>query len=255
MKDTTSWGSVADWYHGHLEGENTYHSTVILPNLLRLLSIKKGESILDLACGQGFFARAFEKAGATVVASDISSELITIAKDLAAKESSKITYHVSPAHKLSFVKDSSLDAVSIVLAIQNIAEVKETFAEVKRALKPDGRFVIVMNHPAFRIPKATSWEFDPAGKMFRRIDQYLSEKKEKILMHPGKGNEETISFHRSLQYYSKLLANAGFAIAKLEEWISDKESQPGPRAKEENRMRKEIPLFLCFVALPLSKGE
>jgi hypothetical protein len=34
----------------------------------------------------------------------------------------------------------------------------------------------------------------------------------------------------------------------LEEWISNKKSQPGKRAKAENRSRKEIPLFLALRA-------
>ena len=32
----------------------------------------------------------------------------------------------------------------------------------------------------------------------------------------------------------------------MEEWISNKKSEPGKRAKAENRSRKEIPLFLAL---------
>ena len=64
MKNDTSWGGVAGWYHSLLEHEGgTYQKTVILPNILRLLNIARGEAILDLACGQGFFSREFHKKG------------------------------------------------------------------------------------------------------------------------------------------------------------------------------------------------
>jgi SAM-dependent methyltransferase len=128
-----------------------------------------------------------------------------------------------------------------------------TFTECARALKPGGRFIIVINHPAFRIPGRSSWEWDEKeAKQYRRLDAYMSEDQNKIDMTPGKSKVAdkrfTVSFHRPLQSYFKALAKAGFAVTRLEEWISHKESQKGPRAMEEDRMRKEMPLFLCLEA-------
>ena len=58
----TSWGGVADWYDSYLEtNPDSYQEKVIAPNLLRLIDIKKGMKILDLACGQGFFSRKFKE--------------------------------------------------------------------------------------------------------------------------------------------------------------------------------------------------
>ena len=243
----TSWGSVASWYDKHLEGPDTYHTKVILPNLSRLMDIKKGQTVLDLACGQGFFSKAFAEAGADVTGIDISPELIIKAKERAPQ----IRFTVSPADDLSSVETGSQDTVTLILAVQNIAEVKGVFAEVRRVLKQTGTFFIVMNHPAFRIPKRSSWEWDQQGKEYRRIDAYLSESRETIIMNPGGAKKEnTISFHRSLQYYSKLLQAAGFATIRIEEWISHRKSEKGPRSAEEDRTRKEIPLFLYLEMRP-----
>lgn len=89
MKDDnkkTSWGKVAEWYSDLLEKqEGTYQKDLILPNLLRLMEIKKGETILDLACGQGFFSREFLKSGAKVMGVDVSRELIHLARELTKK--------------------------------------------------------------------------------------------------------------------------------------------------------------------------
>jgi ubiquinone/menaquinone biosynthesis C-methylase UbiE len=245
MKKETSWGKVAEWYSNHVENPDSYHQQVVLPNLLRLMDIKKGTTILDLACGSGFFANEFFKAGAMVTGLDISSELVALAKQRFPKD---IHFNVAPAHKLQTIANSSVDMVTLVLAIQNIAEVKEMLAEVSRVLKPKGKMFVVMNHPVFRIPGGSSWGWDSdEKKQYRRIDEYLSEKKVPIVMHPGaKPNEKTISFHRPLQYYIKLMGNGGFAVTRLEEWISHKKSEPGPRQKEEDRMRKEIPLFMAL---------
>lgn len=246
MKDT-SWGGVAEWYDGLLENEDTYQAKVILPNLTRLLDIKKGDKILDLGCGQGFFARAFEGLGAEIKGVDIGDELINIARNKS-KHSKTITYYLAPSHKIGFIEDQSIDKIVIVLAIQNIEKMKETFDECKRVLKPGGKFLLVMNHPAFRIPKRSAWGFDEEKKVqYRRIDGYLSETKEEMEMHPGRERGPiTISFHRPLQVYFKSLQKAGFTVARLEEWDSHKKSEKGKRSVAENNARKEIPLFLCL---------
>lgn len=254
----TSWGKVAQWYKNLLEGEGTYQKEVILPNLLRNLGIKKGETVLDLACGPGFFADEFLKAGAKVVGADISQDLIDIAKQ---ETSPKIRYFTSAADDLSFLPDGSVDKAVIVLAIQNIENVQGVFKECGRVLRPGGKLFLVMNHPVFRIPKASSWGWDAErGIQYRRVDRYLSESKVKIQMHPSISSgrmlspkDYTISFHRPLQFYFKLLDKNNFCVRRLEEWISNRISDPGPRSQAENRSRKEIPLFLFLEAASHSK--
>lgn len=249
MKKDTSWGNVANWYDNLIEKtEGTFQKEVILPNLMRLLDPKKDEAILDLACGQGFFSREIVKKDARVTGVDISKELISIA---IAHSPSSINFHVSPADNLSFLAARSLDKIIIVLALQNIENYQGVIAECARILKPKGRLIIVLNHPAFRIPKATSWEYSETDHIqFRRVDRYMSEKRERIEMNPGdKGAKRfTVTFHRPLQVYFKALYKNNFKVARLEEWTSHKESKPGPRAFAENQARKEIPLFMTLDA-------
>jgi ubiquinone/menaquinone biosynthesis C-methylase UbiE len=269
----TSWNKSALWYDDLVESKGSYQVELILPNMLRLLDIKKGMTILDLACGQGLFSRVFADAGAKVIGVDAAKELIHIAK---AKKGSPIEYHIAEADKIPFVKDGSQDAVTIILSLQNIENMQGVLKESARALKSNGRLLMVLNHPAFRIPKASSWGWDGSalsidapekisrnapqtkekiekyGVQYRRVDRYLSESRVDILMHPGENTEEkTISFHRPLQIYMKALAKSGFAIARLEEWNSHRKSGRGTRQLAEDRARKEIPLFLFVEARKL----
>jgi len=248
MKKDTSWSAASDWYSTYLETEeDSYQRKVILPNLLRLLDIRKEMKILDIACGQGFFTRAFFEAGAHAAGADISKELIAEAKKLSPKA---IPFHVAPADALTFAKKGEYDAATIVLAVQNIENIADVFKEAARVLTPGGPLFMVMMHPAFRIPRGSSWDFDEENRIqFRRVDRYLSQSRTELLVHPGKEKSPvTVSYHRSLQDLSKALAKAGFAITKIEEWISHKESQKGPRQQAENTARKEIPLFLMLEA-------
>jgi hypothetical protein len=73
-------------------------------------------------------------------------------------------------------------------------------------------------------------------------------------MNPGKAARggapvTTWTFHRPIQAYVKACADAGLLIQALEEWPSLRQSEPGPRAQEENRARREIPMFLGLRAV------
>ncbi|MBI3632835.1 MAG: methyltransferase domain-containing protein [Candidatus Vogelbacteria bacterium] len=247
--NNTGWGNVASWYDDLIETGGNYQKDVILPDVLSILAIKKGEKVLDLACGQGFFSRAYQALDADVVGVDISKELINIAKNY----KDGIEYFASPADKLDFLKNSSIDKTTIILALQNISNVQAVFGECSRVLKKNGSLVFVLNHPAFRIPKESSWGFDEKRNVqYRIVDRYMSEFKIAINMHPGGQNSDfTSSFHRPLQYYFKALKGAGFAVRNLHELISNKESQPGVRAAAENTARKEIPLFMTIEAVKM----
>ena len=242
----TSWNKVSSWYDDLLKDDDSYQAKVIVPNLLRVLNLKKGENVYDLACGQGYFANIFAHEGANVVASDLSKNLIETAKK---NSKEKINFYITPAHRAQFLKDDSIDTIVIVLAIQNIENVGEVFAECNRILKKGGRIVLVLNHPSFRVPQGSDWYFEN-GVQSRLVSQYLSPSKIFIDMTPGekdpKKKIKTISFHRSLQDYVKIFNKNGFVISRLEEWISHKQSGVGPRQKAEDKARKEIPMFMCL---------
>ncbi len=251
---STSWGGVADWYDGVVEHQDSYQKTVVLPNLLRMMKIKSGDRIFDIACGQGFFARAFASAGAHVVASDISSELIAIAQKSSASE---IDFHVASANECEFIAAESIDTITIILALQNIERVAPVMSAAVRALRHGGKMFLVLNHPVFRNPGKSAWGWDEKTRtQFRRVDEYLTEKKQAMQMHPGADpTNVTFSFHRPLQLYVKHLARVGCAVTALEEWVSDRVSTKGARSAAENKSRAEIPLFMCIEATKLFEKQ
>ena len=278
MKKDTSWGKVAEWYDEVVEDADSYQKKVILPNILRIISPRSGLKVLDLACGQGFFSNEMAKVGAEVVGVDVSPELIKLAQKKQALRSTDIrpkanssglapsrsavsaepAFFSAPATDLSVLGEKKFAVAICILALQNIENISKVFKEVSRVLSPAGKFVIVLNHPSFRIPKKSSWGFDDSANIqYRRVDEYLSESRAEIEMNPGRksadeSEKKTISFHRPLQIYSKTLANAGFAISRIEEWTSHKSSQIGPRQIAEDRSRREIPLFMCLECVKIS---
>lgn len=257
----TSWGKEALWYDKLLEeNTDTYQSKVILPNLLRILNPKPNEVVVELGCGQGFFSRIIAKMGAKVLGIDIGAELVKIAEERAGREGlsgKQASFYTASADAVPMVADRSADAVIIILALQNMKNLAGVIAEVRRVLNQNGRVVLVLNHPAFRVIKNSDWGYDDkTNTQYRKVSKYLSQFEVSVDMHPGnkKINTTTKSFHRSLQDYMKVFAKEGLAITRIEEWISHKESERGPRQVAEDIARKEIPMFMC-VELKVMRGE
>lgn len=270
----THWGEVADWYDGVVNDDNSYQTKVIMPNLKRILlennKLKdlKGKKVIDVACGQGYFSEMIKNLGAEVIAFDLGSDLIKLAikndesknENLIDKIHNKsIKYYVADAQDFVNVlikeektfKKESYDIAICILALQNIENIKKVFDEVSKSLKVGGRFIFVINHPAFRIPQNSDWYFDNHKTLnARKVDMYMTETKIKMDMHPGQRNkklkEYTYSFHRPIQDYFKNLSNSGFVVDRLEEWISHKESEEGPKKAIEDKARKEFPMFVCI---------
>ena len=245
---STGWDNVAVWYDEYLKGDDTYQSQVILPNLLRVVDAQNGDRILDVASGQGYFARAFAQSGAQVVGIDASAELIDAAER--ASEGVKVAYKVGNAEKLDEVP-GVYDAAVCVLAFENMKNIPAVLSGVATALKDGGRFVVVMLHPAFRIPQHSDWTYSKEHDVqSRKVGKYLSEVAIPIELNPFKNKQQgnkkvtTTTYHRPLQWYMKAFKKSGFVISGLEEWISHKKSQSGPRQHAEDVARKEFPMFL-----------
>jgi len=248
---STVWDQAARWYDA-LVGDHgsDYQKDIIMPGAAMLMNLKKGDRVLDLACGQGVFSRYLAEKGMHVEGLDSSEELIRLART---RSKPSIRFHLADAREKNTFEKSHFDGIACLLALQNMEEIGSTFQNVARWLKPEGRFVMVVTHPCFRIPRQTHWGWDEEKKIeYRRVDRYASDISIPIITPPLAGSKgHTLTYHRSLQSYFTALAGAGLWVESLEEWASKKESQPGKRAKAENRARKEIPLFLSLCARPI----
>jgi len=235
-----SWEKAHDWY-GRLVGVkgHEYHRTLLWPNLKELLP-KQG-SLLDFACGNGVL---LEILGPKIEYLGIDCAPSLIAE---AKKRNRGEFEI---HDLQKPLDlgRQFDWVTCLLAYQNIQDSSALFENAKRHLKKGGHFLLVMNHPCFRIPRQSHWIDDMEKKMrARRIDRYMSPLDIPIQVNPGKGKSETLIHHHTpLSTLFKVANNHSFAATRFDEWCSPKESE-GKRQKMENRARAEIPLFLCII--------
>jgi SAM-dependent methyltransferase len=246
----TSWQPVSEWYHSSVGASgHYYHQHVVIPNLMRLLQLHESASVLDLGCGQGILARQLPE-GVYYQGLDLAPSLIQLAK----KQNHNPDYHFAVANvtRPLPIQKKDFTHATCVLALQNMDNIEGACQQAFNHLSPGGMFVIVLNHPCFRIPRQSSWETDPIKKtQYRRIDRYFSPLKVPIAAEPSKKNSAvTWSFHYPLSAFTTALSKNGFFIKNIEEWVSDKTSV-GKAAKMENRSRAEFPLFLALIAIKL----
>lgn len=244
----TSWHHVGPWYDKLVGDKGQYfHEHVVIPKTIRLLDLKQGSTLLDLACGQGILARKVPK-DVSYLGIDAASFLIRKAQEYDRNQRHK--YQIGDITKSLTTSQHNFTHATIILALQNIEFPEKALTTASNHLVTGGVLVLVINHPCFRIPRQSGWGIDEKNKLqYRRINRYMSPMSIPIDMHPGSNSRstQTWSFHFPIQDLTTFLQRAGFVIERIEEWSSDKESV-GKAAKMENRGRSEIPLFMAIRA-------
>ncbi|MDE0847992.1 MAG: class I SAM-dependent methyltransferase, partial [Nitrospinaceae bacterium] len=228
-KELTLWDQASRWYDSLVGGQGTdFQKDIIMPGVFRLLEVSKKDRVLDLACGQGVFSRYLSKKGIRVEGLDSSSELVKYAR---ARPGPSIRYHVGDAGDAENFEAGRFDGIACLMAIQNIEKMDLLFKSASQWLKTGKHFVVVMTHPCFRIPRQSHWGWDDEKKLeYRRVDHYMTETAVPILTPPFADSKSfTLTYHRPLQSYISALAQAGFCVDAMEEWVSNKNSLPGKR--------------------------
>lgn len=246
-KPNNSWQKVGKWYGKITEGEgHYYHKNVIIPKLLKILNINSSSKILDLGSGSGIFGRSINKE-TLYTGIDLSAALIKEA--VRQDKNTKHVYIVGDATNFELKNKDYSDSV-FILSFQNMKNAENAIKCAVKHLKNNGKLILVLNHPAFRIPRQSSWQVDAGNKTeYRRINKYMSSLEIPINMNPSDRNSElTWSYHYPISKIVEMLVSNGLLISRVEEWVSDKTSV-GSASKMENAARSEFPLFMTIVGV------
>ena len=116
-----------------------------LARLVELVQPARNWAALDVATGAGHTAAAFAPHVATVVASDLTPEMLEQATKLAAEKGfANMTTARADAESLPFA-DGTFDLVTCRIAPHHFPDIAAFLAESFRVLKPGGTFALVDN--------------------------------------------------------------------------------------------------------------
>lgn len=112
--------------------------------VLSLLEIQEGEMVADLGAGNGYFTVPIAKiTKETVYAVDVQPQMLDFLKEHAQKEGvTNIECITSNINDVPLNSDS-VDKVLIAFVIHEIPNLDDVLNEVKRILKPNGKFLIL----------------------------------------------------------------------------------------------------------------
>jgi 2-polyprenyl-3-methyl-5-hydroxy-6-metoxy-1,4-benzoquinol methylase len=227
------WDQNAGWWDDYIGEGNDFHHMLIAPAVERLLEIKPGETALDVACGNGNFSRRIAALGATVVAFDASQTFIDRARQRTVENTDLIEYRLIDATQgeaLLALGERRFDAAACNMALMDMAEIQPLLAGLARLLKPGGRFVFSIMHPAFNSLGSTKVveEIDRDGTL---ITQYAIKIHAYIQPQAGTGlgiigqPQPHYYFHRPLSLLFNQCFQAGFMMDRLEEPVFAEGSQ------------------------------
>ncbi|GAA2745835.1 class I SAM-dependent methyltransferase [Kitasatospora cinereorecta] len=124
-----------------------------VPSFLGLIGDVRGRSVLDLACGTGFYSREVKRRGATdVLGVDISTEMIAAARDIERREPLGVGYEVGDVAELKpFDRRFDLAlAVQCLNYAEDIAAMERMCRSIHQSLLPGGRFLVLAQNPDYR---------------------------------------------------------------------------------------------------------
>ena len=229
----------------------TMQRALIAPITERLLALKPNERVLDVACGNGAFARRMAALGARVVACDFAQAFIERAKARTTNNADRIEYRVIDAtdeRALLALGKQSFDAAVCTMALMDMPEIDPLLRALSQLLNPHARFVFSITHPCFNSSaemKMVVEEEDRDGKLVVahavKISQYATPTTHKGLGIIGQPAPQYY-FHRPLNALFNACFRAGFVLDALEEPTFDADAQPNRPFSWENY--HEIPPVL-----------
>ncbi|HWB09100.1 MAG TPA: class I SAM-dependent methyltransferase [Pirellulales bacterium] len=158
----TPYDAFAEHYRRSKEAPFRQH--VEQYTLRKLAGPLRGESALDLACGEGFYSRLLKVWGAgTVVGVDLSPDMIELAARQESARPLGIRYHVQDVRAIDLGQQFDLVLAAFLFNhARNFDEFVEMVRAVVRHLAPGGRLVAVISRgdqPVSAYPKITKYGF------------------------------------------------------------------------------------------------
>ncbi len=246
----TAWDFAADaWQTFVRDGDDYFRRLLHGPALLDATRVQPGERVLDLGCGEGYFARELARRGAHVTGVDLSPKLVACARQEEQRAPLGIEYRVLSASRVDGEFDpASFDLVTACLALQDMADGEGCLRAAHRVLRRGGRMAFSVPHPYTDAP-VHGWERDALGHKQRFFaDRYFDTGPAVCEWNMPRLRYRWSSpyWRRTLEEWTAASADAGFLIRRIHE--------PKPAAqvvREQPALAHctRLPYFLVFELL------
>lgn len=235
MENTTeTWDSIAEAWDASVGEGSDFQKSLVFPATTRLLAPAAGMQVLDACCGNGNYSRRLVELACRVTAFDGSSRMVELARGRTHPEL-PIRFEVADATDegaiLAAAGSEPYDAVVCSMALMDLPVIDPFLRAARKVLKPGGRLVWSIGHPAFHTNEAAKFALQEEGDAPVQRFGCLVTRYAEDYPHPSRGLitqpvPHTI-YHRSMQTLFAACFAAGFRITGLEEPVFG----PDPRTR------------------------
>ena len=209
------------------ENENgLFNAWYARPAMVGLAGDVTGRRVLDAGCGSGPLMVSMRDAGAAVSGFDVSAAMVDLARE---RLGDAVDLRVHDLQDPLPYADAEFDDVICSLVLHYLEDWSGPLSELRRVLKPGGRLLVTVNHPA-----AYAVVYPDAD--YFAVTQYTED-------YLFDGREVFLTFwHRPLHAMSDSFARAGFRISVI--------SEPPLAADTPPELRPpgfEGEAFICFL--------
>jgi SAM-dependent methyltransferase len=205
-----------------------------------LLGDVAGRRVLEIGCGSAPCARWLRRAGADVVAFDISAGMLSRAAELNRSTGIGVPLLQADAGALPFADDSIDVACSAFGGLPFVADVEGALTEIRRVLRPGGRFVASVNHPM-------RWAFpdSPDPEDLRIVSSYFD--RTPYVETGDDGATVYVEHHRTVGDWVRAVVGAGLELADLiePEWTPGRTQEWGQWSPERGALVPGTLILVC----------
>jgi 2-polyprenyl-3-methyl-5-hydroxy-6-metoxy-1,4-benzoquinol methylase len=221
-----AWEALAGWWDNTTGEADAFHRQLVIPATDRLLAVRPGERVLDVACGNGGYARHLAARGAEVVGFDAARRFVELAERRTTEWRDRISYrHIDATDRAALMAlgERGYDAAVCKMALMDMAVIHPLVSALAALLKPGGRLVFSVLHPAFNstgtslwIEEATSEAGDLVVCRGVKVTRYLEPEARLGVGIPGQPQPQHY-FHRPLSVLLNVCFEVGFVMDGIEE--------------------------------------
>ena len=232
----------ADLYDGFAESYSAENESSLLnafyerPAMMGLAGDVDGHRILDAGCGSGPLSAALSAKGAIMTGIDSSPAMLELARQ---RLGATAELYVADLSKPLPFADGSFDDVVSSLVLHYLEDWSAPLAELRRVLKPEGRLILSVNHPAVSL-------IAQPNEDYFAIRQYSEDFK-------FDGEPAVLTFwHRPLHAMINAFTSAEYRVATVSEPAPSPDTPP--ELLPERIRNGEKTAFLSFIFFVLEAG-
>jgi 2-polyprenyl-3-methyl-5-hydroxy-6-metoxy-1,4-benzoquinol methylase len=230
-----AWERLAEWWDDKIGDGNEFQDYLIEPATERMLALKAGEQVLDVACGAGRLARRMAGVGAVVTAIDQAEGFLNRARERTKEHNDHIEYLKLDATDRAAIMSlgkGRFDAAVCTMALMDMSSITPLISALAALLKPQGRFVFSVTHPVFNSGTARHMaeQYEQDGETVVRSGITVTDYA-KPFCYRGSGipgqPEPQQYFHRPISLLFNTCFKYGFVLDDMEEPVFPEGSQSG----------------------------